>query len=66
MRSKGYVLDVIVVAGAGCRLRGVRAHAEYDIAVGEQHEMPFPADQTLELVEDVLRGEGILFDVIAR
>ncbi len=34
-----------------------------DVAVGEQHEMPFPADQTLELVQDVLRGDGILFDV---
>lgn len=34
-----------------------------DTAVGEQHEAAFPADQTLELVEDVLRGEGILFDV---
>ena len=35
-----------------------------DKAVGEQHEEPYPADQTLELVEDVLRGEGILFDVL--
>jgi len=26
--------------------------------------MAFPADQTMELVEDVLRGEGILFDVL--
>lgn len=34
-----------------------------DTAVGEQHEEAFPADQTLELVEDVLRGEGMLFDV---
>jgi hypothetical protein len=35
-----------------------------EIAVGEEHEMAFPVDQTLELVEDVLRGEGILFDVV--
>jgi hypothetical protein len=35
-----------------------------DTAVGEQHEEAFPADQTLELVEDVLRGEGMLFDVL--
>ncbi|HEV3115036.1 MAG TPA: hypothetical protein VGY99_31515 [Candidatus Binataceae bacterium] len=34
-----------------------------DVAVGEEHETPFPAGQTLELVQDVLRGEGILFDV---
>jgi hypothetical protein len=31
--------------------------------VGEEHEMAFSADQTLQLVEDVLRGEGILFDM---
>jgi len=36
-----------------------------DVAVGEEHEMAFPADQTLELVEEVLRGEGLLFDVRA-
>jgi LysM domain-containing protein len=38
--------------------------ASTDVAVGEQHEMAFPADQTLDLVEGVLRGEGILFDVL--
>jgi hypothetical protein len=38
--------------------------AHGDVVVGEEHEMPFPGDQTLELVEDVLRGEGILFDVL--
>lgn len=27
--------------------------------------MPFSAGQTLELVQDVLRGEGILFDVLS-
>ena len=35
-----------------------------DTAVGEEHETAFPSDQTLELVEDVLRGDGILFDVL--
>ncbi len=35
-----------------------------DVAVGEEHETPFPADQTRELIQDVLRGEGILFDVL--
>ena len=44
------------------RRLGGAAHA--DVAVGELHEMPFPADQTVELVEDVLRGEGILFDML--
>jgi len=63
MRSKGYFLTVIVVAALVAGYARVRAYAD-DIAVGEQHEMPFPADQALELVEDVLRGEGILFDVM--
>jgi hypothetical protein len=41
------------------------AHSAFaDVAVGEEHEMAFPAEQTLELVEDVLRGEGILFDIL--
>ena len=63
MRIKRYFLTVIVVAALVAGYACVRAHAD-DIAVGEQHEMPFPADQALELVEDVLRGEGILFDVM--
>lgn len=65
MRSKGYFLALIL--GAMLLLVGHardRAWADGDIAIGEQHEMPFPADQTLDLVEDVLRGEGILFDVL--
>jgi hypothetical protein len=64
MRSKGYFLTFIVAAALTTGLARVRAYADGDIAVGEQHEMAFPADQTLELVEDVLRGEGILFDVL--
>ncbi len=63
MRIKRYFLTVIVIAALVAGYACVRAHAD-DIAVGEQHEMPFPADQALELVEDVLRGEGILFDVM--
>ncbi len=65
MRIKGNVLAVIMVLALVGGYAGVRAHADdSDVAVGEQHEMPFPADQTLDLVEDVLRGEGILFDVL--
>ncbi len=63
MRIKRYFLTVIVIAALVAGYACVRAHAD-DIAVGEQQEMPFPADQALELVEDVLRGEGILFDVM--
>src|SRR5215467_4772550 len=46
-----------------CTLEWLRPSGA-DVAVGEEHEMAFPADQTMELVEGVLRGEGILFDVL--
>ena len=65
MRIKGNVLTVMLVVALVAGRAGVRAFAgDTDVAIGEQHEMPFPADQTLDLVEDVLRGEGILFDVL--
>ncbi len=48
----------------GCYASVWGAAAYADVAVGEEHEVAFPADQTLELVEDVLRGEGILFDML--
>ena len=65
MRIKGNVLTVMLVVALVAGHAGVRAFAgDTDVAIGEQHEMPFPADQTLDLVEDVLRGEGILFDVL--
>jgi hypothetical protein len=55
-------LAVMLLYGCYAGVWGGTAHA--DVAVGEVHEMPFPADQTVELVEDVLRGEGILFDML--
>ena len=64
MRIKGYLLVIIPILALVAGYPRVRAYADGDIAVGEQHEMPFPADQTFDLVEDVLRGEGILFDVL--
>ncbi len=51
-----------LILGAGCAWFWTPP-SRADTAVGEQHEAAFPADQTLELVEDVLRGEGMLFDV---
>jgi hypothetical protein len=33
-----------------------------DAAVGEQHNVPFPAKDTFVMVQDVLRGEGVLFE----
>ncbi len=51
-----------LVLAAGLAVAAPRARA--DVAVGEQHEMAFASDQTMDLVEGVLRGEGILFDVL--
>lgn len=53
-----------LVFSACCAILWTRP-ARADTAVGEVHEMPFSAGQTLELVQDVLRGEGILFDVLS-
>jgi hypothetical protein len=37
-------------------------HSDNDTAVGEEHEVAFPADQTFVMTQDVLRGQGVLFD----
>lgn len=34
-----------------------------EAAIGEDHEVNRPADETFVLVQDVLRGAGVLFDV---
>src|SRR5579875_3481395 len=62
MRTHPVWAALIVLFWSVCGVQWTSpAHA--DIAVGEEHQEAFPADQTLELVEDVLRGEGMLFDV---
>jgi hypothetical protein len=37
-------------------------HSDNDHTVGEDHEVNFPADQTFVMAQDVLRGQGVLFD----
>src|ERR1700693_2055701 len=37
-------------------------HSDDDVAVGEEHEVNFPDDQTFVMTQDVLRGQGVLFD----
>jgi hypothetical protein len=59
-----FLIAALVVVLFGCYASLWTNAAHGDVAVGEEHVMDFPADQTLELVEDVLRGEGILFDVL--
>jgi hypothetical protein len=38
-------------------------HNDNETAVGEEHEVNFPAEQTFVMTQDVLRGQGVLFDV---
>lgn len=56
----------LAVAIAGC-YAGVFAHTYQvggtEAAVGEEHEMDYPAHDAFLLTQDALRGEGILFDV---
>ncbi len=37
-------------------------HSENDEAVGEEHEVNFPAEETFVMTQDVLRGQGVLFN----
>jgi hypothetical protein len=53
---------IVVLAAMVCGVYLTPAPAFADVAIGEQHDMNFPVGQTFELVQDVLRGEGILFD----
>ena len=52
-------------AFAGCYV-GYRHQTEHwttaDTALGEEHEVPYSRSEALELVEDALRGDGILFE----
>ena len=55
-----------VVSVSGC-LVGYQAYSASgggnEAANGEQHDTPYPAKDTLHMTEDVLRGEGILFQI---
>jgi hypothetical protein len=50
---------------AGC-VAGYRTYSAAgggtDTAVGEQHDVPYPAKDSFVMVQDVLRGEGVLFE----
>ncbi len=37
-------------------------HSDNDVAVGEEHEVDFADDQAFVMTQDVLRGQGVLFD----
>src|ERR1700694_1666234 len=53
-------------AFAGCYV-GYRHQTEHwtaaDTALGEEHEVPYSESVALQLIEDALRGDGILFEL---
>ncbi len=63
--SKVSICAVILLA-AGCYAGYFANHAaggDTEAATGEQHDVPYNAHDAFLLTEDVLRGEGILFEV---
>ena len=68
-RSRRSVVAIVIcaiAASAGCFF-GYSATTEHltnpDSAVGEEHEFNYPVADTLQLTEEALRGDGILFEV---
>ena len=60
------LLVALVLSLGGC-LAGYQAYSASgggnEAANGEQHDTPYPAKDTLHMTEDVLRGEGTLFQI---
>jgi hypothetical protein len=60
------IVVLVLAASTGCFV-GYSASTEHlsnpDSAVGEEHEFNYPAADTLQLTEEALRGDGILFEV---
>jgi hypothetical protein len=56
----------VLSAGAGCYV-GYKHYTEHytaaDTALGEEHVVDYPVDDALQLTEDALRGDGILFEL---
>jgi hypothetical protein len=56
----------ILSAGAGCYV-GYKRYTEHytaaDTALGEEHTVDYPVADALQLTEDALRGDGILFEL---
>jgi hypothetical protein len=52
-----FVLVLMALMLGGCFARG-----DTDTAIGQQHDVPFAAKDSFVMVQDVLRGEGVLFD----
>jgi hypothetical protein len=56
----------VLSAVAGCYV-GYKSYTEHytaaDTALGEEHEINYPASDALQLTQDALRGDGILFEL---
>jgi hypothetical protein len=56
----------VLSAGAGCYV-GYKHYTEHytaaDTALGEEHIVPYPVVDALQLTEAALRGDGVLFEV---
>ncbi len=65
--SRGFRLTA-AVAGAVALLTslqgcfGIFTRSDNDVAVGEEHEVDIPEDQAYVMTQDVLRGQGVLYD----
>jgi len=58
----------VLSAGAGCYV-GYKHYSEHyraaDTALGEEHIVDYPVADALQLTQDALRGDGILFEVLS-
>jgi hypothetical protein len=62
-RKIAIVWSILLLAGCAPALANHAAGGGTDTAEGEQHDVPYPANDTFVLTQDVLRGEGVLFEV---
>ncbi len=63
--SKVSICAVILLA-SGCYAGYFANHAaggDTEVATGEQHDVPYNAHDAFLLTQDVLRGEGVLFEI---
>jgi|GEM_PF-3194576 hypothetical protein len=62
MKRPRTILLLTLTIVAGYSLARAPKAAWSEVTLGEAHEVNFPADQAFQLTEDVMRGDGILFD----
>ena len=59
--ATGVTLAAMLALFPGCV--SYEIHNDQETAVGEEHEVPYAGEQTFVMTQDVLRGDGVLFDV---